>query len=293
MLRSRIINLNHTNHGFLLFRAMATKLKDYVSLYDVMEIHPECTKTEIREAWLRLSMTYHPDLNKDNEEATKKFMEIKEAYKVLVNDEKRQLYNNKIGFYHSDPPPDFKREWTYEGEKERSGAAAYHVLWSEEAIRKLISSDKLRDMNWAKQPPSERFKILMEEEDKLKKERNELARTGTLSLKVGFDRYCLIVCIIFILYIALTLYERQPPNENMRIDIQLLTKRDIETEGGGLIKGSAQIDTMARYCFSWFEDPKNPKYWVTPGTLEGAAVHPNTQNAPNPSPLDNPKKISQ
>ena len=54
-------------------------------------------------------MMYHPDLNKDNEEATKKFMEVKESYKVLVNDEKRKAYNDKIGFYHSDPPPEFQR----------------------------------------------------------------------------------------------------------------------------------------------------------------------------------------
>ena len=129
-------------------RGMATQLKDYHSLYDVLGIPAECTKTEIREAWLKLSMLHHPDLNKDNpEEAQEKFMEIKEAYTTLINDEKRKAYNDKIGFYHSDPPPDFKREWTFKGEMERSGAASYHVMWSEEAIRKLMSSDKLRDVS--------------------------------------------------------------------------------------------------------------------------------------------------
>ena len=49
-----------------------------------------------------------------NEDANEKFMEIKEAYTTLINDEKRTAYNNKIGFYHSDPPPDFKREWTFQ-----------------------------------------------------------------------------------------------------------------------------------------------------------------------------------
>ena len=81
-------------------------LKDYESYYDKLEIHPECTKTEIRchntsimgigdvylfhhlalpsltfrEAWLRLSMQYHPDLNQDDEKAAQRFLEIKEAY---------------------------------------------------------------------------------------------------------------------------------------------------------------------------------------------------------------------
>ena len=59
-------------------------------------------------------MLHHPDLNKGNADANEKFMEIKEAYTTLINDEKRTAYNNKIGFYHSDPPPDFKREWTFQ-----------------------------------------------------------------------------------------------------------------------------------------------------------------------------------
>merc|ERR1711909_178770 len=87
-----------SKHGLVVFRAMATNLKDYESHYDIMGVTPESTKTEIREAWLRLSMLYHPDLNKENEEATNKFMEIKESYKILINDEKRKAYNDKIGF---------------------------------------------------------------------------------------------------------------------------------------------------------------------------------------------------
>ena len=113
-----------SKHGLVVFRAMATNLKDYESHYDIMGVTPESTKvcsesenifliekfqTEIREAWLRLSMLYHPDLNKENEEATNKFMEIKESYKILINDEKRKAYNDKIGFHHPDPPPEFHR----------------------------------------------------------------------------------------------------------------------------------------------------------------------------------------
>ena len=128
-------------------------------------------------------MMYHPDLNKDNEEAKEKFLEIKEAYTTLINDEKRQAYNDKIGFYHSDPPPDFKRDWSMEGEMERTGAATYYVMWSEEEIRKLMASDKLRDMNWHKMPPAERFKVLEEEKQKQFAMKAELERTETLSLK--------------------------------------------------------------------------------------------------------------
>ena len=59
-------------------------------------------------------MLYHPDLNKENQEATDKFMEIKESYKILINDEKRKAYNDKIGFHHPDPPPEFHRQVPYQ-----------------------------------------------------------------------------------------------------------------------------------------------------------------------------------
>ena len=65
-------------------------------------------------------MLHHPDLNKGNADANEKLMEIKEAYTTLINDEKRTAYNNKIGFYHSDPPPDFKREWTFQAREKAS-----------------------------------------------------------------------------------------------------------------------------------------------------------------------------
>ena len=45
-------------------RLYSTRLKEYDTLYDLLETSPEATKTEIRENWLRLSMQYHPDLNK-------------------------------------------------------------------------------------------------------------------------------------------------------------------------------------------------------------------------------------
>jgi len=283
MLRSQVLNpIRLRSHGVVLFRAMATRLKDYVSHYDVLEVNPECTKTEIREAWLRLSMKYHPDLNKDNEEATKKFMEIKESYKVIVNDEKRKAYNDKIGFYHSDPPPDFKREWTYQGEKERSGATAYNVLWSEEAIRKLMCSDTLRDLNWSKQPPAERYRILMEEQKK-----QELAVHDTLSLKVGADRYTLMILIVIFLVIVVQVYDRQIPGPS--IDEDLATKREIVTSGGANISRTAQVDIHRDFRKSVFEDPARPdRYWMNPGHLEGMAVADNSHNAPNPIIAPNP-----
>jgi len=256
---------------------MATRLKDFVSHYDTLEIPAECTKTEIREAWLKLSMLYHPDLNKDDEAAKEKFMEIKEAYTTLINDEKRQAYNNKIGFYHSDPPPDFKREWTFQGEMERSGAAAYHVMWSEEAIRKLMCSQKLRDMNWHKMTPSERYKILEEEKKNQYHARAELERTETLSLKAGWDRYCLMVVCVAILILVVQLHQRHLGDGlyERKKDIveELWSKDSIVTDSGKFIHFTSRTDTAAYEHDSIWRDPKNPdNYWVKPGYRESLMV---------------------
>lgn len=47
----------------------------------LLSLFPPAYIFNTREAWLRLSMMYHPDLNKDDDKATEKFMEVKEAYK--------------------------------------------------------------------------------------------------------------------------------------------------------------------------------------------------------------------
>ena len=45
MLRSGVLNpTGLRSHGVVLFRAMATKLKDYVSHYEILEVNGECTK---------------------------------------------------------------------------------------------------------------------------------------------------------------------------------------------------------------------------------------------------------
>jgi len=63
--------------------------KDY---YEILGVPRNATKEEIKRAYRRLALQYHPDRNK-SPEAEEKFKEISEAYAVLIDDEKRRLYD--------------------------------------------------------------------------------------------------------------------------------------------------------------------------------------------------------
>ncbi|MDX5474929.1 MAG: molecular chaperone DnaJ [Bacillaceae bacterium] len=74
--------------------------RDY---YEVLGVSKGASKDEIKKAYRKLSKQYHPDIN-SAPDAADKFKEIKEAYEVLSDDQKRSHYDQ---FGHTDPNQGF------------------------------------------------------------------------------------------------------------------------------------------------------------------------------------------
>ena len=77
----------------------STKQQDY---YDALGLPREASTEEIRKAYRRLARKHHPDLNPNDKAAEGKFKKVQEAYDVLSDAKKKQMYD-QYGFYSDNP----------------------------------------------------------------------------------------------------------------------------------------------------------------------------------------------
>ncbi|MAN23677.1 MAG: molecular chaperone DnaJ, partial [Gemmatimonadetes bacterium] len=64
--------------------------RDY---YEILGVGRDADQSSIKSAYRKLAVKYHPDKNQGNAEAEELFKEASEAYEVLSDDEKRQVYD--------------------------------------------------------------------------------------------------------------------------------------------------------------------------------------------------------
>jgi len=64
-------------------------------LYKLLGVEPNADQSELKRAYRKMSLTYHPDKNPGDEEAATKFAEMSRAYEILSDTTKRQIYDQQ------------------------------------------------------------------------------------------------------------------------------------------------------------------------------------------------------
>jgi|GEM_PF-4346483 len=81
-------------------------MKDY---YQILQIPKNATAEEIKQAYRKMAVKYHPDKNDGDATAEEKFKAVNEAYRILSNPKKRHYYDNPQEAYQAQ----FRRSYLY------------------------------------------------------------------------------------------------------------------------------------------------------------------------------------
>lgn len=76
---------------------------DKPNYYEILGISSNATKEEIKKAYRKLALQYHPDKNKSTD-AHERFIEINEAYLLIYDDEARAKYDREFKTYQKKAP---------------------------------------------------------------------------------------------------------------------------------------------------------------------------------------------
>src|SRR6201996_7410140 len=79
----------------------AASKQDY---YETLGVSRGAKEDEIRKAYRKLARKYHPDLNPGDKASEERFKKVQEAYDILSDSKKRQVYD-QYGFYSDNIPP--------------------------------------------------------------------------------------------------------------------------------------------------------------------------------------------
>ena len=209
-------------------------LKDY---YQILQIEPHSTLAEIKQAFRRLALVYHPDKNPNDKYAEVQFNDIKEAYEVLTHPVKKENYLQQRWYNQSTgkrrtaqtvtPVSVLKLVLELEQYVSRLDVHRMNKEGLSDYIDELLSTDTIEKLRQFKQPEinrqivtstlsamrpltlkfigklPERLRTLADDETSLDRIKNFLRDQKRVFL---WDRYKVVVIILFTIFICLLIY---------------------------------------------------------------------------------------
>ena len=78
-----------------------------MNFYDILSVRFDASQEDIKKAYRKLSLKYHPDRNPGNAKAEERFKEINDAYVILSDEQKRLQYDKEVLQQTVDDPRSF------------------------------------------------------------------------------------------------------------------------------------------------------------------------------------------
>ncbi|XP_053680883.1 dnaJ homolog subfamily C member 30, mitochondrial [Anopheles nili] len=181
-------------------RWISCSTASFRSHYDSLGVTPHATQNDIKQAYYKLSMLYHPDKNKGSDVAAEKFRDITAAYEILGNYRLRKLYDK--GILHT-AGRQYASEAPSEAEETEDDAQTrfYKKRMSRTQAPTATGRTPIYDFDeWSRSHYGSRFDQKMKAEERFRKkaEREEIFKTRLQHEYIIFPLlfFCILYCAI-------------------------------------------------------------------------------------------------